>query len=374
MRKDALKDLLIVLLLIIIVCGGIVLYKLQEDKKTTPAVSPQSVSIVEVSAAKPQDVAVSQSFIGQVVAVNSVNIVPYLSGYIAQIPVDSGAAVKKDDVLIVLQQDEYKAQQDSAYAAVLTGAADLRNAESQYGRLLKAGKKAVSQTELENAQTEVLRAQGALKQAKANYETAAINLGYTLIKAPFDGVLGNISVSVGDFISPSKTSSLVRIVQYNPARVVFSITDKEFLQRENIFADKVKLQLSDGQNYPFVGKIIYTENALDKNTNTLAVYAEFSNPQRQLIPNAYVKVFLEHTYKKVFLLPKNLLQMQSDGNYAYGVKDGKVTLFKVSVIAEQGDNYLLENTLQKDEFILSQEIEPRLMGQKVKITNSSEEK
>lgn len=374
MKKDAIKDLLIVVLLIIIVCGGIVLYKQQEAEKTESSALPQSVSMVEVSVAKPQDVNVSQSFIGQVVAINSVNIVPYLSGYIAQIPVDSGATVKKDDVLIVLQQDEYKAQQDSAYAAVLTCVADLRNAQNQYERLLKAGKKAVSQTELENAQTEVLRTQGALKQAKANYETAAVNLGYTLIKAPFDGVLGNISVSVGDFISPAKTSSLVRIVKYNPARVVFSITDKEFLQRANIFADKVKLQLSDGQKYPFVGKIIYTENALDKNTNTLAVYAEFSNPQRLLIPNAYVKVFLEHVYKKVFLLPKNLLYMQNDGNYAYGVKDGKVALLKVEIIAEQGDNYLLENNLQKDEFILSEEIEPSLVGQKVKIAKSSEEK
>ena len=159
MKKDAIKDLLIVVLLIIIICGGIVLYKQQGAEKTESSALPQSVSTVEVSVAKPQDVNVSQSFIGQVVAVNSVNIVPYLSGYIAQIPVDSGATVKKDDVLIVLQQDEYKAQQDSAYAAVLTCVADLRNAQNQYERLLKAGKKAVSQTELENAQTEVLRTQ-----------------------------------------------------------------------------------------------------------------------------------------------------------------------------------------------------------------------
>ena len=76
----------------------------------------------------------------------------------------------------------------------------------------------------------------------------------------------------------------------------------------------------------------------------------------------------------MFLLPKNLLYMQNDGNYAYGVKDGKVALLKVEIIAEQGDNYLLENNLQKDEFILSEEIEPSLVGQKVKIAKSSEEK
>lgn len=372
MEKETLKNWLIVLLSVIILLGGFFLYK-QEKHSDIMAVKQQAVNKIEVREFQAQNVLVSQNFIGRVAAVNSVEMMPYLSGYIEEIPADSGQKVKKGDVIIVLRQNEYKAALASAEAAILSGVADLKNAESQYQRLINAGNKAVSQIELDNAKTAVLTAEAQLKQAKSAYETAKINLNYTLIRAPFDGVLGNINVSVGDFVSPSMNKSLVRIVQYNPARVVFSITDKEFLQRENLFEDKVKVQLSNDDLYPFAGNIIYTENALEKSTNTLTIYAEVKNPDRKLLPNAYVKVYLEHIYKNVVVISKDIVLLKNDGNYVYAVKDGVLSLIPVKILAEKENDFIVQNTFEADEQLVAQNVEANLLGKKVQTENVSTE-
>lgn len=372
MEKETLKNWLIVLLSVIILLGGFFLYK-QEKHSDIMAAKQQAVNKIEVREFQAQNVLVSQNFIGRVAAVNSVEMMPYLSGYIEEIPADSGQKVKKGDVIIVLRQNEYKAALASAEAAIFSGVADLKNAESQYQRLINAGNKAVSQIELDNAKTAVLTAEAQLKQAKSAYETAKINLNYTLIRAPFDGVLGNINVSVGDFVSPSMNKSLVRIVQYNPARVVFSITDKEFLQRENLFEDKVKVQLSNDDLYPFEGNIIYTENALEKSTNTLTIYAEVKNPDRKLLPNAYVKVYLEHIYKNVVVISKDIVLLKNDGNYVYAVKDGVLSLIPVKILAEKENDFIVQNTFEADEQLVAQNVEANLLGKKVQTENVSTE-
>ncbi len=368
MKKDTFKNWLIIILLLVIAGGGILFYIHSRPQAVKPEAAEKLISVA-AELPKAEDISIAKNFIGRVAAVRSVNILPYLSGYVADIPADSGQQVKRGDVLIVLRQEEYKAAVHSAYAAVLSAAADLQNAQNQYSRLHKAGARAVSQTELDNAKTAVLTAEAAAKQAAANLETSRINLNYTLVKAPFDGVLGNINIAIGDFVTPSMNPSLVRIVQYNPARVIFSVTDKELLQNHDLFADKVRLILSDGKKYPFAGKVIYTENAIEKSTNTLAVYAEFENPDKTLIPNAYVKVLLEHTYKNAVLAAKNLVQMKNNGNFVYAVKDGEVILKPVQILAEDGGSFILKNDFSNGESLITQDIEPQLLGQKVQIQN-----
>ncbi len=372
MEKETLKNWLIVLLSVIILLGGFFLYK-QEKAPDDMAQKQQIADSVKVMKFQPQNIIVSQGFIGRVVAVSSVEMMPYLSGYIKEIPANSGQKVKKGDVIIVLRQNEYKAALASAEAAILSGVADLKNAESQYQRLANAGNKAVSPIELDNAKTAVLTAEAQLKQAKAAYDKAKINLDYTLIRAPFDGVLGNINVSVGDFVSPSMGKALVRIVQYNPARVVFSITDKEFLQRENLLEDKVKFRLSNDELYPFVGNIIYTENALEKSTNTLTIYAEVKNPKRKLLPNAYVKVYLEHMYKNVVAIAKDRVLLKNDGDYVYAVKENVLSLIPVKILAEKENNFILQNTFNADEQLVMQDVETNMLGKKFQLENIGKE-
>ena len=109
---------------------------------------------------------------------------------------------------------------------------------------------------------------------------ADVNYSYTIIKAPISGLVGNFTLSTGDYVAPN-SGALLSIVQTDPIRVVFSLTDTEYLNMKDggsLFKDSViKLRLPNGRQYEYAGEFKYTNNELNKSTNSLAVYAYFKN-------------------------------------------------------------------------------------------------
>ena len=321
-----------------------------------------------------KDEKVISSYIGRVDAINNTQIVPYISGYVESIVAKGGQEVQKGDIIIKLQQDEYFAALAAAEAELFSAKADYINAKTQYERMLKAGEKAVSATEMDNSKAAYLAAKGSLAKAEAQKFAAQTNFNYTLIKAPFSGVLGNISPSIGDYISP-QSQNLAYLIQYSPIRVVFSLTDKEFLnslQHNNNASLTVKAQLANGFILPQNGEIKYTSNHIDITTNSIAVYVEFDNPQKLLIPDAYVNILLERQYKNTIMLDKDNLIMRPDGDYVYSVKDGILKLHKINILGEVNNQSVLKNNFASDEFIVIEAVDQRLVGQKVsyKIINT----
>ena len=369
--KENIKNIIILILVLAIAFWGYLEYKRYKynDVKMAPTVVAASI---EVLAPKLQDITASYDYIGQVTAINQVDIVPYISGYISQILKSGGNFVKKNDVILTIRQDEYISQLESAQASVYSAVADYENAEIQYNRLKKAGSKAISQSEIDKARAAYLMSKAALKKAYANFTQSQINYEYTYLTAPFDGILGNINASVGDFISPASTK-IVRLVQYNPIRVVFSVTDKEFLSSKNQKITDVKLKVSDGSIYSGKGKIKYTANEINPTTNSIAIYAEFENPNRELIPNAYVKVILEKIYLNSILIAKDKIVFKQDGNYIYVVRKGILKLKKINILAQKGNDYIIKNNFEKEEFIVKGTVEEDLLEQKVDIIKYEEE-
>lgn len=369
--KENIKNIIILILVLAIAFWGYLEYKRYKynDVKMAPTVVASSI---EVLAPKLQDITASYDYIGQVTAINQVDIVPYISGYISQILKSGGNFVKKNDVILTIRQDEYISQLEAAQASVYSAVADYENAEIQYNRLKKAGSKAISQSEIDKARATYLMSKAALKKAYANFTQSQINYEYTYLTAPFDGILGNINASVGDFISPASTK-IVRLVQYNPIRVVFSVTDKEFLSSKNQKITDVKLKVSDGSIYSGKGKIKYTANEINPTTNSIAIYAEFENPNRELIPNAYVKVILENIYLNSILIAKDKIVFKQDGNYIYVVRKGILKLKKINILAQKGNDYIIKNNFEKEEFIVKGAVEEDLLEQKVDIVKYEEE-
>lgn len=374
--KRNIQNLIIVVLLLALVCGGWLEYR-RYKRGSQPEAKTEQIAVVSGTEPQSTDVSVTHEYIGQVQAVNRTAVVPYISGYIAGITATGGQEVKKGDVLLIIRQDEYKAALMKAHAGVLSAQAELNNAQSQFRRLEKAGSQAVSQTELDSAQAAYLAAQAALKQAEAAYYTAQINYNYTYLTAPFDGVLGNISASAGDYITPAD-ENLMTLVQYNPIRVVFSVTDREFLTArekggEFYGGDVIRLRLPTGEIYDEGGQIKYTANVADKTTNSVAVYAEFSNVRRELLPDAYVKVLLQRRYKNVVLLGKEYVEFKPDGEYVYFAENGILTLKKVEILADYENQYVLSNTFGKG-FIVTEDADARLIGKKVEVKTAGEGK
>jgi len=325
---------------------------------------------------EPRKQTVVHSYIGRVDAINATEIMPYISGYVVDIIANGGQKVRQGEVLLKIQQDEYIAALAAAEANLFSARAEYLNAKIKYERMLSAGEKAVSPTELDNAKAAYFSAKGNMAKAEAQKFSARINLEYTLIKAPFDGVLGNIASSVGDYISP-QGQNLVYLVQYDPIRVVFSLTDKEYLnnmQHLNSAPLTVKVRLANGSILPQTGEIEYSANQINPATNSIAVYALFANPEHLLIPDAFVNVLLEREYTDVVVLDKNWLIMHADGDYVYSIKDGILTLHEVNVLAEQNNHFLVKNSFDPQELVVVETIDERLLGQKVEYQLTSAEK
>ncbi|MBR6663673.1 MAG: efflux RND transporter periplasmic adaptor subunit, partial [Alphaproteobacteria bacterium] len=244
----------------------------------------------------PQDTEITTTHIGYITPIKSVNVLPNVNGYIQDVLVEGGQKVKTGDVLAIIDQREYDAALKATKASTAKAQADLNNADVYYRRIKKAGSKAISATDLDNAKASYLSALASLEQAKAEQNKAQVVYDYTVLQSTIDGVVGNVDLTPGNYVSPSG-GALFSIVQTDPIRVVFSISDKEYLDvlyrqgEKNLFADsQIKLQLANGNIYTPTGKFKFTDNMVDKSTGSISVYADFANPNGDLVSGSYVNV------------------------------------------------------------------------------------
>ena len=356
-----------VLFFVVLIVAG---YFAWQHYKKMPETAEEAVERT-VSAAPliEREAEVEKNYIGYVTPVHDVSVRPYISGFVDEIRVKGGSEVKAGDVMVIIDQAEYKAKLDAAKAAVAQAEASFNNSSVYYQRMQKAGARAVSKTELDNAKASFLSAEAALEQAKAALAEAQVNYDYTVIRATIDGVVGDVPLSKGDYVSPENV--LLTVIQYNPIRVVFSITDKDYLEeagRPEMFADEtLRLKLADGAVYPQAGTFGYVDNQIDKSTNSIAVYADFANPDKRLDANAYVNVLVEKKYRGM-IVRKDLVYIEPDGSYIYVAGANGVVKTAVNILSEYGNNnYILKNTFTPGESIVLDKMGAGDEGHKFKI-------
>lgn len=367
-EKQKSNDWIWLVIIGIIVLGG--WYWLEHrNTSSRPAETAAQDLSVRVAPLTPQDVSVAKTYIGYVTPINEVKVLPYISGFLDQIKVRGGQEVSSGENLVMIRQGEYKAQLDASKAAVLQAQADFNNAKVYYDRVKQAGPKAISKTEFDNAKAKFLGAQAAVAQAKANQALAQVNYDYTYINAPISGIVGDVSLTKGDYVSPGATP-LFSIIQYDPIRVVFSITDKDYLQetaKSQLFeGEKINLKLADGQTYERAGEYKYADNQVDRSTNSISVYADFANPDRKLVANAYVDVVVEKNYRQVVPVRKNLVQLDPAGDYVYVVNNNQLGKAKVTIIDSKGNDYILAAEFKPGDYLVLDKVNPQMVGGAVK--------
>lgn len=322
-----------------------------------------------------KELTVVTPYIGYVTPIHEAVVQPYISGFIEKIYVQGGQTVKKGDVLVVIKQDEYIAALKAAYANILKAEAGFHNAATYYERLKKAGK-SVSAAELESAEASYLSAAATFEQAKADYQLAEVNYDYTIIKAPIDGVVGNVFLTPGNYISPAGPA-LFTIMQYSPVRVVFSISDKEYLkelEKNTPFENETLfLELPNGKVFKNAGVFRYTDNSIDKTTTSVSVYADFENIGKTLTPNTYVTVLSHNAFKDAVEIKKNLVILQNSGNFVYLVRQGKLIKTEVEILATVGENFVLKNTFQTGDALVKDSVNEQDLGKPAEIITSKED-
>lgn len=352
--------------------AGIVYY--MERKHPLKTIVSEPIPTVDVIAVTPQTATTTRKYIGYVTPINQVAITPFINGYIEQINVSGGQFVQDGDLLFVIEQDTYLAELDLSRASVLSATARYENDKMYYDRLLLAGNQAIPPSDLDKAKTQFLASSASLIQAVANQKKALINYDYTMVYAPISGKLGDINLSVGDYVSPA-SGSLIEIIQTTPIRVMFSISDKEYLNEMihhnglPFYGSRVKLLLANGMLYNKDGKIVYINNRISPETSSIVIWAEFENPQNILLSESYVTVLIENDISNVLLIPKNTVYTQKGISFVYVVDETNVLQSrKITIDATIDGKYLVSGELRPTDKIVIGKAGIQLLGKKVSPT------
>jgi RND family efflux transporter MFP subunit len=286
------------------------------DKPKPPEMPPAKVTV-----AKPvqQTVQSYETFDGTAAPLLLVNLEARVPGYLEQILFKDGADVKKGDLLFVIEQDQYKDQ-------VALQQAVFDQAKIEFDRqstLLQ--QRATSQAAVDNARSQ-------LQQAQASLALANLNLSYTEVKAPFDGVMGRHLIDVGNYLGSSPDGiKLAEIRQIDPLYIYFSMNEMELLtyirtmraagqavQGQAVGKLKIYAALQGDTGYPHEGVLDYAASDLDVSTGTLQLRGQFPNADRSIVPGVYAKVLVYYGDKRDSLMVPSAVVMRDQlGHYVY---------------------------------------------------------
>lgn len=264
--------------------------KLPDMGKQAAAVPLVSAKTVEEGLVNPP-----KRYVGHVQAVQDVEIKARVSGYLAQVNFKEGGVVKEGDLLFKIDEEDYKAKVGLCKAQVAKAEASLDRYAKILHRLESADARSVSLMDLDNTRADVATSKAALTEAQANLTLAEIDLKHTSIYSPVNGQIGQKLVSKGDFVSAAN-GVLAKIVQRDPIRVVFSVTDRDFLDYKaravggDILNNSAAIVLPDGSDYKVRGQWEFIGNEMSLGTASLPIWINVANPDGLLIPNTYVTV------------------------------------------------------------------------------------
>ena len=326
-----------------------------------------------------RNIAPKKTFIGHVEAIKSVNLMPQITGYVEKVLFEEGSFVNEGDILFVIEQERYLATVSLREAELASAKANLVRAERDYKRQSSLSKQNyASKATLDTAESTYLQAKAEVAQAQANLDLAKIDLGYTEIKAPISGRIGKALVTEGNYVS-SATQTLARIVQTDPIRVAFSVTDKDMLNMRQMYDGKgaqlqTELVLSNGTVLVNHLQSRFTDNEVNTDTATIAVYAEYSNDKGLLIPGNYVDIRIgDKKPQMALLVPQAALAQDEHGNYVMVVTDDNIAEQRRVILGDVvEDQQVVLEGLGADDKVIVQGLQKVREGQPVKAQLVSE--
>jgi multidrug efflux system membrane fusion protein len=285
----------------------------------------------EVGVARPITLSVTPylDLTGNTAAVNFVKLEARVVGYLQEIDYQDGDMVKKGKTLFVIEPAPYQAQLRQAQAKVQSIQAQQIYAQAEYLRQQDLAKKGfATQSALDQARAKLDSQNADILDAQAQVSLAAINLGYTNVTAPFDGIVTSHLQSVGTLVGASGPTELASIVQIEPIWVDFTVSEQDVLRVrqsgtagqfkvENLQNFPIEVGLMNEQGYPHKGVLDYVAPEVDPSTGTLQVRAVFDNTDRSLLPGYFVRVRapLGSQKHQALLVPDQVLGTNQAGNY-----------------------------------------------------------
>lgn len=277
--------------------------------KGPPQVAPLQAPVVPVSQPVQREVTEYIDFTGRTDAVNTVNIVPRVTGYLVKMPFKEGSIVKKDDLLFEVDPRPYKAQLEQAEGQVKLYRAQLKLAQTTLERDIGIAKTpgAVSPQQLDQDRAAVEQADASVKAAEASLEVYRLNLSFCSVTSPIDGMVARYYLTLGNLVNQDQTL-LTTVVSLDPMYAYFDMDEPTLVRiRQAIAAGKIStpqantlrvfMGLQGETGHPHEGTINFVNNQVNPSTGSIAVRGVFANPVlkenvRLLSPGMFVRIHL----------------------------------------------------------------------------------
>lgn len=316
---------------------------------------------------------------GNTAAVNTTTLVARVQGFIQAIKYNDGDLVKAGDVLFVIEQKPYQLSLEQAEAGQASAQADTKKAQADYARQVDlAAKNIASQATLDQSTAAKDAAIAKQTQSEVDIEQAKLNLSYTEVKAPFDGIVTAREVSLGQLVGAGGPTTLATIVELDPIYVNFAISETDVqdirssmraqgLTREDMKKIPIEVGLQSEQGYPHKGTLDYAAPTITAATGTLLVRGVLPNENRSLLPGYFVRVRVPRAEQpNMLLVPDRVVGSDQSGRYVLiANKDNDLEQRKVVLGQQVGDLRVIDKGLQPDDRVVISGLMSVIPGQKI---------
>lgn len=304
---------------------------------------------------KEEAAAISYKYLGSIEGVENVQIRPQVEGILEEIYVDEGQYVNKGDALFKINSQPYMEDLKNALANVDLEKAKLKKAQTEIDRLRPLiENEVISPVRMETTIADYEVAQSSLAKAEAEAANMRINMAFTTIKAPVDGLMGRIPKSIGNVVKKSDETPLTVLSNVHEIYVYFSMSESDYLYFERMKKDStskkmnpdVKLVLADGSVYDKVGTIDANSGQINRSTGSITLRAHFENPDTLLRTGNTGKILMEQIYPNALLIPQSATTSIQNKRFIYVLnEDNTVSREEITIEGRSGNDYIVSGDI-----------------------------
>lgn len=340
--------------------------------------------VVAVAPSACEDVEIYGEYVGRVRAQQFVEVHARVEGYLESMLFEEGTPVKKDQVLFIINRDQYKAKVDKAKAQLQKDEAQLQKAKRDLDRIRPLYEQnAASQLDYDNAVAAYNVAKASVAMSHSDLAQAQLELGYTAVRSPLSGYISERNADIGTLVGPGGKSLLATIVKSDTVLIDFSMTALDYLkskERNVDFSSRddsrswqpyVTITLADNTVYPYKGLVDFADPQVDPQTGTFSVRAEMPNPNRAILPGQFTKVrLLLDVREKATVVPRRSIIIEKGGAYVYVMRpDSTVEKRFIELGPEFQNNMVVERGITPGESIVIEGQHKLSPGIKVRVSD-----
>lgn len=331
----------------------------RREAQAPPA--PPTVPVIATEVIQRDQILYSE-FLGQILGSNDVEVRARVEGFLAGVHFTEGSPVRSNALLYTIDDRPFQSALAQARGMALQAQAQWEKARRDTNRLGPLWlKNAVSRQQLDDALAAERSAAAALAGAEAAKESAAIQLGFTRIEAPLEGLVGKNNVGVGNLVGRGESTLLTTVSQIDPFLVRFSVNEQLYLEWKQRGAERpgagkgrVELFLADGTAYPHRGDFLFADREVDPKTGTLLIQATFPNPDRLIRPGQFgrVRVPIAMVTNAVLVPQRAVMELQATYSVFVVGADNKAEFRKIDPGERVGSYFIARSGLKAGEKVV----------------------